>query len=288
MGQRLARGESVVPMYRPLGLVWLQRQVEIAEEFTRGAVRRPRIRRVGGRIDTWGTAGQRRRWGGNGSHHCGYGLLQGLMLQEPNHQPAAPRAWSLRRSRSWVRAVRRLPARLGGLRMLLDRQLAQAGLDRHTALEVNDVPTLLELIAHGLGIALVPEVVTRHPAAVRYLPLRPPAPTFDVAVATVGDPPGRPCRPSPAHHARPGRPRLTLRVRLPVRSSRPRGPDVPLGTCRRRTRWRPKGRSSSRDPLPTAIWRTSLTPTHDRQLVARRSGCGHHRTRRVQRRFTDA
>ena len=76
-----------------------------------------------------------------------------------------------------------------GLRMLVDRQLAAAGLDRHTALEVNDVPTLLELVAHGLGVALVPEVVTRHRAQVRYLRLRPPAPTFEVAVATVGDPP---------------------------------------------------------------------------------------------------
>jgi DNA-binding transcriptional LysR family regulator len=73
--------------------------------------------------------------------------------------------------------------------MLVDQQLAAAGLDRHTALEVNDLPTLLELVAHGLGVALVPEVVTGHPAEVRYLPLRPPAPTFEVAVATVGDPP---------------------------------------------------------------------------------------------------
>ena len=76
-----------------------------------------------------------------------------------------------------------------GLRMLVDQRLAAAGLDRHTALEVNDLPTLLELVAHGLGVALVPEVVTGHPAEVRYLPLRPPAPTFEVAVATVGDPP---------------------------------------------------------------------------------------------------
>ena len=79
-----------------------------------------------------------------------------------------------------------------GLRMLVDQQLAAAGLDRHTALEVNDVPTLLELVAHGLGVALVPEVVTRHPAQVRYLRLRPPAPTFEVAVATLGDPPASP------------------------------------------------------------------------------------------------
>jgi DNA-binding transcriptional LysR family regulator len=79
-----------------------------------------------------------------------------------------------------------------GLRMLLDQRLAAAGLERHTVLEVNDVPTLLELVAHGLGVALVPEVVTRHRAAVRYLRLRSPAPSFDVAVATVGDPPASP------------------------------------------------------------------------------------------------
>jgi DNA-binding transcriptional LysR family regulator len=76
-----------------------------------------------------------------------------------------------------------------GLRMLVDQQLAEAGLDRHTALEVNDVPTLLELVAHGFGVALVPQVVTGDPAAVRYLRLRPPAPAFEVAVATLGDPP---------------------------------------------------------------------------------------------------
>jgi DNA-binding transcriptional LysR family regulator len=79
-----------------------------------------------------------------------------------------------------------------GLRMLVDQQLAAAGVDRHTALEVNDVPTLLELVAHGLGVALVPEAVTRHPAQVRYVRLRPPAPVFEVAVATVGDPPASP------------------------------------------------------------------------------------------------
>jgi DNA-binding transcriptional LysR family regulator len=76
-----------------------------------------------------------------------------------------------------------------GLRMLLDQSFAAAGLHRASALEVNDVPSLLQLVAHGLGIALVPEVVSRHPAPVRYLRLRPPAPSFDVALATMGDPP---------------------------------------------------------------------------------------------------
>lgn len=80
-----------------------------------------------------------------------------------------------------------------GLRMLLDQSFAAAGLHRASTPEVNDVPSLLQLVARGLGIALVPEVVSRHPAPVRYLRLRPPAPSFDVALATMGDP--RPARP---------------------------------------------------------------------------------------------
>jgi hypothetical protein len=35
MGGRLERGEPVVPMYGPLGLAWLQRQAEIAEQLIR-------------------------------------------------------------------------------------------------------------------------------------------------------------------------------------------------------------------------------------------------------------
>jgi hypothetical protein len=35
MRQRLQRGEPVVPMYGPLGLAWLQRQAEIAEQLIR-------------------------------------------------------------------------------------------------------------------------------------------------------------------------------------------------------------------------------------------------------------
>jgi hypothetical protein len=33
MRSRLERGESVVRMYGPLGLAWLQRQAEIAEDL---------------------------------------------------------------------------------------------------------------------------------------------------------------------------------------------------------------------------------------------------------------
>jgi DNA-binding transcriptional LysR family regulator len=54
-----------------------------------------------------------------------------------------------------------------GLRMLLDQSFAAAGLHRASALEGNDVPSLLQLVARGLGIALVPRssAATRPPSA---------------------------------------------------------------------------------------------------------------------------
>jgi len=78
-----------------------------------------------------------------------------------------------------------------GMRMLIDDHFAAAGTDRTVAFEVNDLPTLLELVAHGLGLALLPRVVGQSPSgeAVRYVPLRPPGLTFTAAVATLGDRP---------------------------------------------------------------------------------------------------
>src|SRR5579859_775431 len=46
-----------------------------------------------------------------------------------------------------------------GTRQLIDRHFADARLTRRTAFEVNDLSTQLDLVAHGLGIALVPNAV---------------------------------------------------------------------------------------------------------------------------------
>jgi DNA-binding transcriptional LysR family regulator len=46
-----------------------------------------------------------------------------------------------------------------GTRRLVDRAFADAGLMRRTAFEVSDLDTLLEMVARGLGVALVPEPV---------------------------------------------------------------------------------------------------------------------------------
>jgi DNA-binding transcriptional LysR family regulator len=43
-----------------------------------------------------------------------------------------------------------------GTRDAADRMLAAHGVDRRVGLEVNDVHTLLDLVAHGLGVAIVP------------------------------------------------------------------------------------------------------------------------------------
>lgn len=46
-----------------------------------------------------------------------------------------------------------------GTRHLIDRSFAAAGLERHIAFEVSDLETLLELVARGLGVALVPQAI---------------------------------------------------------------------------------------------------------------------------------
>lgn len=46
-----------------------------------------------------------------------------------------------------------------GTRQLIDRSFAESRLTRRTGYEVNDLSTQLDLVAHGLGIALVPTAV---------------------------------------------------------------------------------------------------------------------------------
>jgi DNA-binding transcriptional LysR family regulator len=46
-----------------------------------------------------------------------------------------------------------------GTRQLIDQSFDANRLTRRTAFEVNDLPTQLDLVAHGLGIALVPQAV---------------------------------------------------------------------------------------------------------------------------------
>lgn len=65
-----------------------------------------------------------------------------------------------------------------------DHALRAAHLDRHVALEVNDVHTLLDLVSCGLGIALVPEHFTGKQTSARFTALADPVPEWRIAMAT--------------------------------------------------------------------------------------------------------
>ncbi|MEW2544447.1 LysR family transcriptional regulator [Streptomyces sp. NPDC047002] len=52
-----------------------------------------------------------------------------------------------------------------GARSRTDSAFASAGRERRVALEVNDVHSLIELVGHGLGVAVVPRPVARKPQA---------------------------------------------------------------------------------------------------------------------------
>lgn len=71
-----------------------------------------------------------------------------------------------------------------GSRQVTDRAFAAAGVSRQIASEVNDVHTLLDLVEHGLGIAVVPGHIARKKAGkLASLPLPADAPSWDVTIA---------------------------------------------------------------------------------------------------------
>jgi DNA-binding transcriptional LysR family regulator len=69
-----------------------------------------------------------------------------------------------------------------GVRIAVDRAFAGAGITRRVALEVNDTPTLLDLVANGLGVAIVPLTVAARAGGLRLVPLRGRAPVWEEAV----------------------------------------------------------------------------------------------------------
>jgi DNA-binding transcriptional LysR family regulator len=73
------------------------------------------------------------------------------------------------------------------VRIAADRAFAEAGITRRIAFELNDVPTLLDLVANGLGIALVPRWVATNQRPVALVPLRERAPRWEVSLVTRGD-----------------------------------------------------------------------------------------------------
>ncbi|MBC6461756.1 LysR family transcriptional regulator [Actinomadura sp. HBU206391] len=75
------------------------------------------------------------------------------------------------------------PPEWGG-RMTIDAAFAAAGLERRLMFEVGDGPLLLDLVAEGLGVALVPTSLARRPKGVRYVPLRGERPIFKITAVS--------------------------------------------------------------------------------------------------------
>lgn len=74
-----------------------------------------------------------------------------------------------------------------GTRDLADRVLTGAGVERRVALEVTDVHSLLDLIAFGLGVALVPQSFSGKTDLVRFVPLDDSVPAWET-VSVTADP----------------------------------------------------------------------------------------------------
>lgn len=76
-----------------------------------------------------------------------------------------------------------------GARELAEQAFACAGLQHRVAMEVNDVHTLLDFVAHGLGVALVPAHFTqKRPGSLRAVPVREDALRWEVAAALPAKP----------------------------------------------------------------------------------------------------
>jgi DNA-binding transcriptional LysR family regulator len=69
-----------------------------------------------------------------------------------------------------------------GIRTASDRAFLDAGIERHVAFAVNDMPTLLDLVAHDLGVALLPRSLVPLRTPLRFVRLRGNVPHFNVTL----------------------------------------------------------------------------------------------------------
>jgi DNA-binding transcriptional LysR family regulator len=69
-----------------------------------------------------------------------------------------------------------------GIRTSNDRAFRDAGVERHVAFAVNDMPTILDLVAHNLGVALLPRSLVPLRTPLRFVRLRGTAPRFNVTL----------------------------------------------------------------------------------------------------------
>ena len=77
-------------------------------------------------------------------------------------------------------------------RRLVDRAFMDAGVERRTAYEVDEILMILRLVQEGLGIAILPAVAKQFSSTVRFVPLRPRIGSWDVTVSFLGHEPRSP------------------------------------------------------------------------------------------------
>jgi DNA-binding transcriptional LysR family regulator len=71
-----------------------------------------------------------------------------------------------------------------GTRMSIDRAFAAARIQRDVAFEVADTPSVIDLVRHGLGVAILPASIISDQTGVRLVPVGGRAPVWPVSLAT--------------------------------------------------------------------------------------------------------
>ena len=69
-----------------------------------------------------------------------------------------------------------------GIRMAIDRAFGSLKMERRSAFIVNDLETLLRVVAEGLAVALVPRAVAEPLPRVRFVPVHKPTPVWELAL----------------------------------------------------------------------------------------------------------
>lgn len=75
-----------------------------------------------------------------------------------------------------------------GTRVAVDRAFAAAGVERRVTLEINDTPTMVDFVRHGVAAAFLAPSFVRDPTGIVLVPLRHHAPVFATYIA---EPAGR-------------------------------------------------------------------------------------------------
>ena len=63
-----------------------------------------------------------------------------------------------------------------GTRVAVDRAFAAAGVERRVTLEINDTPTMVDFVRHGVAAAFLAPSFVRDPTGIALLPIRHHAP----------------------------------------------------------------------------------------------------------------